>query len=692
MGRLSLEEYRDPAADATLEDDWIEEAEGAPGEAGWFVATAQALVSEGEPDRARELLELWDSELAARSLWSVRLDALRRVGALLFKPSRLQREVISTFEALFVGKPSLQVMIDYVGLKRPVDDPAKLWDRATRLSSLLVFDVGEIVVMQGQGVGRVVEVNLSLETLKIDFDKRSGVTLGFRAAAKMLRPLPAGHLLRRKLEDPDSLEREKSERPEELLRAVLEGSEQPRSAGEIREALAGVVTESEWPAFWAAVKRHPQLVAIGSGRQTYRWEASAGGALDALRQSFARAPARKRLEIFRRSVERDAALADELAAALASMAGTLRGSDPGMVWEIVHALERASRLPPSLAAVAHSLIVDPSDLKLLLTGIADRGLRERALAIVRSQRTDWLAQYREQFLREDDSRVLSLLADALAAADRALLDRTLDDLVVQPRRAKAAFVWLAERAGEDELLRGRAPLRILQQIFFALGDDEFSAYRARLRALAESGGTIPRLLAVLDPEQAPAALDAILRASGLEPYQREPLATALRLRFSGLAESSTAGPLYSTAKAIASKRAELARLTEIEIPANRKAIEEARAMGDLRENFEYKSARQRHEYLNSRVAILHGELGRARPIDFALLDTSEVRIGARVRLLALDGRERSFAVLGPWDSRPETGIVSYESELGQRLLGAHSGDEVSVGDSKFRVLAIEPAG
>jgi transcription elongation GreA/GreB family factor len=62
-----------------------------------------------------------------------------------------------------------------------------------------------------------------------------------------------------------------------------------------------------------------------------------------------------------------------------------------------------------------------------------------------------------------------------------------------------------------------------------------------------------------------------------------------------------------------------------------------------------------------------------------------------VRLVARDGRERSFAVLGPWDSRPEEGIVSYESELGQRLLGAKPGDEVAVGESKLRVAAIDAA-
>jgi transcription elongation GreA/GreB family factor len=52
---------------------------------------------------------------------------------------------------------------------------------------------------------------------------------------------------------------------------------------------------------------------------------------------------------------------------------------------------------------------------------------------------------------------------------------------------------------------------------------------------------------------------------------------------------------------------------------------------------------------------------------------------------------RRFAVLGPWDSRPEAGVISYESELGQRLLGRRNGDPVEIGDTTFQVVSIAPA-
>jgi transcription elongation GreA/GreB family factor len=691
MTRSTLEEYRQAAGATTLEDDWITEADRDPADADWFLTIAEGFVAAGESDRVRGLVELWDEQLRDRRLWSLRLEALRRVGALVHKPSKLHKEVVATLEGIWSGRQNFEATLDWVGLRKAVEDPAKLWDRVNRLNSVLLYDVGAVVAMKGQGVGRVVEINLTLETLKIDFEKKSGVTLGFRAAAKMLRLLEPGHLLRRKLEDPEGLARLRDEQPAELLRAVLEAEEHPLTAGEIRESLAGIVSEAQWTSWWAAARRHPQVVTHGSGRQSYRWEASASGALDAVRRSFSRADARKRIDLFRRNVERDAALGREMAGDLASTAAEAASTDPGLAWEIFFALERAGHLPDSLAGLAESLLAPGSDPRPLLAGIADRLLRERALAMLRERRADWPTIFRDHLGREEDSRVLSLLADGLADADREALERVLDDVVAQPRRAPALFVWLAERAAGDEALRARSPLRLLQQLLSALGSEEFGAYRTRLRPLVDSGGTVPRLLAHLDEAQAAAALETLRKAAALEPFERESLATALRLRFPALEEAQSAGPLYATPEAIAARREELKRLAEVEIPANRKAIEEARALGDLRENFEYKSARQRHEYLNARVAALHRDLARARPIEHGEFDASEIRIGSAVELEAERGERRRYRILGPWDSRPEQGVISYESELGQKLLGRRPGDRVQVGDHEYRVGAITPA-
>jgi transcription elongation GreA/GreB family factor len=114
-------------------------------------------------------------------------------------------------------------------------------------------------------------------------------------------------------------------------------------------------------------------------------------------------------------------------------------------------------------------------------------------------------------------------------------------------------------------------------------------------------------------------------------------------------------------------------------------------MGDLRENFEYKAARQRHEYLSARAEALSNEIARSKAIDFARVDLSRVGIGTAARLRSEDGEERSLTLLGPWESAPETGVLSYQSEVAGLLLGRRPGEEVDLGGKLYRVIAIDPA-
>jgi transcription elongation GreA/GreB family factor len=318
----------------------------------------------------------------------------------------------------------------------------------------------------------------------------------------------------------------------------------------------------------------------------------------------------------------------------------------------------------------------------------------RAYPRGRSRRDDWRELFVERLDAEPDPRALDLLAEALAADpdERSArgVSRFLDGLLTRPHQAPAAIVWLAERAADDAALRERNPLRLFQQILAALGRDELAPFRPRLRKLLVSGGTVPRLLPHLTEEQAPAAREALDRAAGLESFEREALVTALELRFPALRGEAANQVLYATPEAIDAKRAELDRLTREELPANRKAIEEARAMGDLRENFEYKSARQRHEYLSARAAGLHRDLERARPLDLSQVDPSEARIGTRVRLRDAAGEERELAILGPWESDPDRGVISYQSELAAALLGKRPGETVAAAGEPLTVVAIGP--
>ncbi|HEX5716559.1 MAG TPA: GreA/GreB family elongation factor [Thermoanaerobaculia bacterium] len=672
-----------------IEGEWLAAMGQDPLDLDYFIGVARALTGTGQEERARLLLEMFDEQLRESGRWDLRRKLLQRGGSILLPPDKLHPAIFATLKRLYGDRSIFQGLADAVGLQRATHDIPKTWEKVEKLESLLAFDVGTVVAMEGKGVGRIAEANLGLESFKVDFERIKGMTVGFKAAAKLLQPLSPDHVLRRKLEDREALAALK---PPQLLQATLQSYDRPLTAGEIREILNGIVTESQWTSWWSAARKHGHVVATGTGsRQTYRWAESSSDAVDTLWKAFEKADPRKKIERLKRDGARDPGLRALMAKNLEAVADRIAGQDPGLAFEIWFALERTGGAPEDVDWSPEELLLQ-RDPTRLFAGIEDRLLRERAYAMVRERREDWPDVYRGAMTKETDPRALDMLADGLRASNAAglkELERFYDTLFAQPHRYPAAFTWLAERAAVDEMMRARNPLRLLQQILGAPARDEFAAYRLRLLALAESGGTVPRLLTHLTHDQAAQAEDAVQRSSNLEPFQREQLVNAIQLRFPAQRKDSGPEALYATTEQIEAKQAELHRIMTVEVPANRKAIEEARAMGDLRENFEYKSARQRHEYLNARAAALNADLSRARPIETANMDMAEVRIGTRVRLSGKDG-SRVVTILGPWESKPEEDILSYESEQVMSLLGKKAGDEISLAGETWRIETIEP--
>lgn len=672
-----------------VEDHWLTRLEQ-DADHHYFIAMARAIVDAGAAERARPLLEMLDEKLAEVGAWQERFEVLRHFGELLHKAPALHKTVLETLRQLYGHLPSFEQMVEKLGLRRAPEDVPKTWRKAERLAALMVYDVGTLVHLEGQGIGRVVEVNMVLESFKIEFHGAPELRVGFHAAPKMLDVPSPEHVLRRKLEDPAGLERLRDHDPPELLRLVLQSYQQPRSAAEIKRDLTGIVPESKWNTWWTAARKHRQVLVASKGRQAYSWAASTGHAHESVWQSFENVEPRAKIDLLRRNGERDPELRRRMSEVLVAVAGERFEKEPGLACEIFFSLEKSGELPTeSVPWRPAKLLAAPADLKPLLRGVQDRAVRERLYTMVRGSRQDWAEVFAQALVDENDPKLLDQLTDNLIATSSPQFDSFFDQVLSQPRKAPAGFTWLAERAADRPTWLDRNPMRLLKQILSSLGHSEFAPFKTRLLALFESGSTVPRLFSVLSEDQAPQALEAIERSPEIEDYRRDPLRNSLLLKFPHLRQQEEA-PLYATPEAIVAKRAELKQTVEVELPANRRAIEEARALGDLRENFEYKSARQRHEYLSSRAAALNRDLGRVRPIEVPAAGIGEVVIGCRVALRSAGGSEWKITILGPWESKPEDDVLSNESEIAKSLLGRKPGEQAMLAGESWTVVGVEP--
>ena len=118
------------------------------------------------------------------------------------------------------------------------------------------------------------------------------------------------------------------------------------------------------------------------------------------------------------------------------------------------------------------------------------------------------------------------------------------------------------------------------------------------------------------------------------------------------------------------RKQEFEDLVNRQIPQNTRDIATARSYGDLRENFEFKSAKEQQRVLMRRRAEAARDLSRARGTNFENPDVSQVSIGTVVTLLDSKGDEETYAILGAWDRAPNLGIVSTRRLSGRRFLGS----------------------
>lgn len=124
-------------------------------------------------------------------------------------------------------------------------------------------------------------------------------------------------------------------------------------------------------------------------------------------------------------------------------------------------------------------------------------------------------------------------------------------------------------------------------------------------------------------------------------------------------------------------REELVRLKTVERPQNIKAIEVARAHGDLSENAEFDAAKDRQAFLEGRISELEYKIANADVINPESLSRDKVVFGSTIILENIDtGDEVEYQIVGPDESDIDAGRISVSSPLGKAIIGRVPGDEV----------------
>ena len=268
---------------------------------------------------------------------------------------------------------------------------------------------------------------------------------------------------------------------------------------------------------------------------------------------------------------------------------------------------------------------------------------------------------------------------------RSYLDRSIRDYSVTCEM----LLWLVKERGDDKY-RSFINQRLFAAILSALERDSLSEIKrsTKLRDLLSSDRElIGELLADATPAEMRTAGRALLATPALEELDKRSLMARLiklhpdlhTLLTGGGEEKPTA--LVVSWASLEKRKLEFDDLVNKQIPKNIEEIKIAREYGDLRENFEYKPAKEMERVLARRRVEMERDLGRARGTNFENPDLTMVSIGTTVTLKDEgDGKREDYAILGAWDGNPEKQSLSYLTAIGQALLGHRVGETVSLPD------------
>ena len=149
-----------------------------------------------------------------------------------------------------------------------------------------------------------------------------------------------------------------------------------------------------------------------------------------------------------------------------------------------------------------------------------------------------------------------------------------------------------------------------------------------------------------------------------------------------------------TIKGMKKIQEELEKLVKVDREEIKKAIQEARELGDLKENAEYHSAKERQSLNEGRIAQLQGVVANAKVIDTSSIMNDKIVFGATINLLDVNTEKRVvYQIVGKEESDVSRGLISYISPLGKALIGKKVGDVVNIkvprGEMEYEVVSFE---
>jgi transcription elongation GreA/GreB family factor len=567
------------------------------------------------------------------------------------------------------------------------------------------------------GFGQIKDWDAATDTVTIDFKAKKGHLMQFIYAAESLTPLVPEHLLVQKATSLDALKQKAQSDPVAVIKDGIHSLGAQATADGFQallspEVIYGADYKKWWDGAKRALKKNGHFYVPGKKNEALREldapSALGDSALENLR--LANGPkavilALATLSKYWSEIKSDNVL-KEVAELLDNTLAKVPKSQLNLQVELALARDEFFLLAGREREVGQRAVIALApQVAPALSNLLDALPGSRQPKLLEAFRVGLPEAWPTLFVSlipRANGRVAEVITEAFQEAGREADIQAAVNRYIRERNITCDFLfWLCKNrpAVYSPLIEPQLFMAILS----VLEKDQFSEIKKGTKLYELVLGDKPLIAAILKDAPVGDVRD-ITRAILLSPVfeeldKRSLLAAIIKLypevQAMVVGTDKTAAPeakLIVSWPSLKRREAELEDLDRNQIPQNSKDIGIARGYGDLRENHEFKAAKEMQTILARRKAELDQMLSRAEGNDFANPDTSKVTLGTKVSLKdAATGDELSYTILGAWDSDLSRGIISYQTAVARALLNHVEGDtiELATDEGKLRQVVIQ---
>jgi transcription elongation GreA/GreB family factor len=571
-------------------------------------------------------------------------------------------------------------------------------------------------VHRSWGFGRITTVDTVFARFLIDFPNKPGHQMDLGFAAESLKPVSPDHILAKKASDLESLRKLAALDHLAVIKLVLKSYGGKATVDQIQQVLVPDVITSDWKKWWEVAKRelkkdgHFQISAKKTDPIVYQEQEVS--LQDRLLKEFRAGKGLKAhttvaaevLKVFSDLSDKPAAV-NEINGVLNTEIVSHIRLQASVALEAMFVrddLREAAGLQPAPGELAPKDIWAQEPRFGSFMESLPAAKHRRALDSFKQSNPLW-AEVVRTALNSSSAKLSSELANMLIDNGKLeLLKDTLARLINQHNATSELLLWLAKERS-DAFADILGP-EVFRAMLTAIERDQFNEKKSnRLRDyIMDDQNLLVELIGSADLEVIKDLTRALQLSPVFDDMDKRSLLARIVKSYPAIQSLITGDQTRQDTSfvvswdSLARRKDEYHELVQKKIPANSKEIAIARSYGDLRENHEYKAAKEMQKILMRRKGELESQIVRARGADFSNARTDVVSIGTHVRLTDLASQQaEQFIVLGAWDSDPDKHVISYLTPVAQKLLNKKPGDEVELetehGTRRYRIESIEQA-